>query len=366
LVKKGEKIPEIKIDKQKITEKSKPFIIAEIGVNYYDIAKKENISLIDAAKLMIKEAADAGTDAVKFQTYKAEKLASKYSPAYWDTTKEKTKSQYELFKKFDKFEKDDYQTLARYCKKNKVCFLSTPFDFESADYLFDLMPLYKISSSDITNIPFVKHIAKKKKPIFLSTGASTIEEIKEAVKAITDEKNIQIVIMHCILSYPTKYKDANLAMMRDLKKRFPNYLLGYSDHTVPDENMLVLLTSYLLGARVIEKHFTLDKNLPGNDHYHAMNPLDLIEFRKNVDIIMGILGEEIKKPIEAEKASRKYARRSIVTNQDIFKGVNITKDMIDFKRPGTGINPKFYVKVLGMKAKRNIKNDEILTWNDLD
>jgi len=355
----------LKIGNFIITEKSKPFIIAEVGVNYYDIAKKEKIDLIDAAELMIKKAAIAGADAVKFQTYKAGKLASKNSPAYWDTTKEKTKSQYELFKKFDKFGKSEFKTLAEVCKKNKISFLSTPFDFESADYLNSLMPLYKISSSDITNIPFISHIAKKKKPIFLSTGASTIKEIKKAVKTIVDQKNNKIVLMHCILSYPTKYEDANLAMIKNLKKHFPNYLLGYSDHTVPDENMLVLLTSYLLGARIIEKHFTLDKKLPGNDHYHAMDPNDLMKFNESINFIMKGLGSEEKKPVSAEKNSIKYARRSIVSAYDISKGSILTKDMITFKRPGTGISPDLYEKVIGKKAKRDIKDDEILSWDDL-
>lgn len=356
----------IKIGDITINEKSKPYIIAEIGVNYYDIAKKENISLINAAKLMIKEASEAGADAVKFQTYKAGKLASRYSPAYWDTSKEKTKSQYDLFKNFDKFNKEDFKKLAQYCKKNKICFLSTPFDFDSADYLQNLMPVYKISSSDITNIPFIKHMAKKKKPILLSTGASTIEEIREAVKAINDQGNKEIALMHCILSYPTIYKDANLAMIKHLKKCFPNNLIGYSDHTVPDENMLVLITSYLLGANIIEKHLTLDKKLPGNDHYHAMDPIDLKNFRKNIDFIIKVLGKEEKKPIKSEKNSIKYARRSIVADQEISKGIIITSDMIAFKRPGTGINPKLYEKLIGMKAKRNIKNDEILSWDDVE
>ena len=357
---------EIKIDKQKITEISKPFIIAEVGVNYYDIAKTKKITIIEAAELMIKEAAEAGADAVKFQTYKAEKLASRYSPAYWDTTKEQTKSQYELFKKFDKFNEEDFKELAHICKKHKVCFLSTPFDFESADYLDKLMPAYKISSSDITNFPFIQHIAQKKKPIFISTGASTITEIKEALKIITEQGNTQIAIMHCILSYPTAYSDANLGMIKHLKKTFPKYLIGYSDHTIPDKNMLVLLSSFLLGAKLIEKHFTLDKKLTGNDHYHAMDPEDLIKFRKNIELVKTILGEMEKKPIDAEAMSRKFARRSVVITQDVFEGDVITKEMIAFKRPGTGISPKFFKQIVGKKAKRDIKDDEILSWDDLD
>ena len=355
----------IKIDNKTLTETSRSFIVAEVGVNYYDIADKEGISPFEAAKLMIEEATKAGADAVKFQTYKAEKLASKYSPAYWDASVEPTRSQYELFKKFDKFGEEEFNKLAKHCKKNKICFLSTPFDFESVDYLDKIMPVYKIASADITNIPFIKYIAQKNKPIFLSTGASTIEEIKEAVKTITEEGNTQIVIMHCILNYPTKYDDANLGMIRYLKNSFPDYLIGYSDHTFPDENMMVLLTAFLLGATVIEKHFTLDKTIHGNDHFHAMDPQDLIKFNENMDIIMKISGEEKKKVIEAEKTSRKFARRSIVAINDIPEGNIITKNMITFKRPGTGISPKCYEQVLGMKAKRDIKNDEILSWDDL-
>jgi len=151
-----------------------------------------------------------------------------------------------------------------------------------------------------------------------------------------------------------------------LKKSFPKYLLGYSDHTVPDENMLVLLTSFLLGAKIIEKHFTLDKTLPGNDHYHAMDPYDLMNFRKNLDFVLTVLGEMKKRPVDVEKNSRKFARRSIVANCDIAKGDEITIEKIDFKRPGMGISPKYYERVLNKKAKRDIKNDEILSWKDIN
>ena len=164
--------------------KTKPFLIAEIGVNYYDIAKKEKITNMDAAKLMIKEVKESGCDGVKFQTYKAETIASRNSPAYWDLNEEPTKSQFELFKKFDSFGNEEYKELANYCKKLGIKFLSTPFDFESVDYLDEYMDVYKISSSDLNNIPFIKKIASKKKPIILSTGASYMKEIDEAIKAI--------------------------------------------------------------------------------------------------------------------------------------------------------------------------------------
>lgn len=265
-----------------------PFLIAEIGVNYYDIAKKENITNIDAAKLMIKEAKISGADAVKFQSYKADTIASKNSPAYWDQSEEPTDSQYQLFKKFDSFGKEEYRELADYCRETGIIFLSTPFDFDSIDYLDEFMDVYKISSSDLTNIPFIKAIAKKQKPMILSTGASTIEEVKLAIKTIEDEGNSEIGLMHCVLSYPTEYEDVNLLMIKYLKDNFPNYDIGFSDHTRPDDKMLVLTTAYLYGANIIEKHYTLDKALKGNDHYHGMDPNDIKIFKDNVRFIKRI------------------------------------------------------------------------------
>lgn len=348
-----------------IKEGNKPFIIAEIGVNYYDIATKNNISLMDAAKLMIREAKEAGADAAKFQTYKAGKIASKQSPAYWDTTEESTKSQYELFTKFDKFGESEYKELAEYCKEIGIMFLSTPFDFESADYLEDLMDIYKISSSDLTNLPFIKHMALKGKPIFLSTGAAKIGEIEAAVDTILETGNKEIGIMHCVLDYPTDFKDANLNMIKHLKEVFPGYVLGYSDHTRPDDSMLVLTTAYEFGAKIIEKHFTLDKTLKGNDHYHAMDPSDLKKFVKNIELLNLIKGEYCKRPLECEAESRKQARRSIVLNRDLNEGDVITKEVITYKRPGTGISPSDLDKVLGRKLNKSLCEDTLISWEDI-
>ncbi|CAM2760966.1 N-acetylneuraminate synthase family protein [Hathewaya histolytica] len=348
---------------EKIRDSKRAFIIAEIGVNYYDIAQKEGISALEAAKLMIKEAKEAGAQAAKFQTYKAGKIASKKAPAYWDTTEESTRSQYELFTKFDKFGEREYVELAKYCEEIGIIFMSTPFDFESADYLNELMPIYKISSSDLTNLPFIKHIAKKGKPVFISTGAATIGEIESAVNAILEEGNKDIAIMHCVLDYPTKYENANLNMINHLKQVFPGYILGYSDHTKPDKNMLVLTKAYEYGAKVIEKHFTLDKTLTGNDHYHAMEPNDLRIFNNNLEMLNLIEGGYCKRPLECESSSRKQARRSLIAKQEIKKDEVITKEMITFKRPGTGISPVDLERVLGRKAKVNIEEDTILTWD---
>ena len=344
----------------------RPFLIGEIGVNFYDIAKKENITPMDAAKLMIKEAKNAGIDAVKFQTYKAEKIASRNSPAYWDLDEEPTTSQFELFKKFDSFGSEEYRELAEYCREVGIMFLSTPFDFEAIDFLDDLMDVYKISSSDLTNIPFIKAIALKNKPIILSTGASTLKEIKEAVNAIEEVSNVDIGLMHCVLSYPTKDEDANLLMIKDIKEQFEGYDIGYSDHTKPDDKMLILTTAYLYGANIIEKHFTLDKTLTGNDHYHAMDVEDVKTFNENIELINKIKGKKVKQPLVCESSSRKEARRSIDASKDIKKGEKITKDNITFKRPGTGISPSKVDEIIGMNANEDIAEDTLLTYEMLE
>ncbi|MHA1725132.1 MAG: N-acetylneuraminate synthase family protein [Promethearchaeota archaeon] len=352
-------------DFRKIIQKEDVFIIAEIGVNYYDIASKEKISPIEAAKLMITSAKEGGAHAVKFQTYKAEKLASRNSPAYWDLTEEPITNQYELFKKFDSFGESEYKELADFCKVKNIIFMSTPFDFEAVDYLDYLVPIFKISSSDITNIPFIQHVASKKKPIFLSTGASTIGEIETAVNTIISENNNDISIIHCVLDYPTEFKNANLNMIKCLKSIFPKFLIGYSDHSKPDDSMLIPTLAYVYGASIIEKHFTLDKSLKGNDHYHAMDIEDLKKLKNNINLIREISGEYFKRPLECEQKSRIHARRSIVATQPIKKGKKITRKDITFKRPGTGIPPSFFMKVLNAEAIEDIEEDEILTFKKL-
>ena len=341
---------------KQIISSPNPFLIAEIGVNH------ENS--IQTAKKMIDEAKKAGADAVKFQTYKAEKLAVKDSPAYWDRTKEKTDSQYQLFKKYDKFGEKEFVLLADYCKKKSIIFLCTPFDFAAVDFLDKLVPFFKISSSDITNIPFIRYIACKKKPIILSTGAATIAEIDEAVSTIREKGN-KVALLHCILDYPTQFQNANLNMIKHLKNVYPDLVIGYSDHTVPDDNMLVITMAFLSGAQIIEKHFTLNKSLPGNDHYHAMNPDDIRIFKNNLDLILTIGGEYYKKPLACERGSRKNARRSLIANTAIRKGQIIATKMLTMKRPGTGISPRFFDQVVGRRAGRDIAEDEIITWEML-
>lgn len=335
-------------------------LIAEIGVNYYDIAAKFEISLMDAAKLMIKKAKDSGVHVAKFQTYKAETLAAKESPSYWDIAEESTTSQYKLFKKFDSFGVSEYRELSKYCSEVGIEFLSTPFDFESADYLYDLMNVYKISSSDLSNIPFIRYQAKKNKPILLSVGASDLSEIEMAVKTIREVNDKEIILLHCVLEYPTPFEHANLNKITSLKHAFPNIIIGYSDHTRPDECMDVIKTAYNLGAMVIEKHFTLDKTLKGNDHYHAMDTDDAVKIIEGIKFIDDIRGSYEIKALESEGAARKNARRSIVSNEKINKGTMITEEMLTFKRPGTGISPQNISLVIGKIASEDIDEDIIL------
>jgi N-acetylneuraminate synthase len=342
-----------------------PYLIAEIGVNFYDIAKKEGMSDMAAAKFMISEAKECGVDAVKFQSYKAETIASRNSPAYWDLSEEPTTSQFELFKKFDKFGVGEYRELAQYCQEIGIKFLSTPFDFESVDYLDEFMDIYKISSSDLTNIPFIKYIASKNKPILLSTGAATLNEIKQAVNAIEEVSTVDIAIMHCVLSYPTAYEDANLLMIKDLAENFPDYEIGYSDHTKSDENMMILTTAYNYGAVILEKHFTLDKTLPGNDHAHAMDVDDVLKFKDNLNFLSKISGRINKQPLICESATRKEIRRSVVAKKDIAKGKVIEKSDIAFKRPGTGISPTDVGDVIGKVATVDILEDTLIDFEML-
>lgn len=338
-------------------------LIAEIGVNYYDIAKKLNISAMDAAKMMVLEAKNAGIHAVKFQTYKVGTLASKNSPSYWDTSEESTTSQYELFKKFDAFGEKEYRILKEFCDQVGIEFCSTPFDFESVDYLDDLMNFYKISSSDLSNLPFIEYIAKKNKPILLSIGASNLNEIQNAVEVIHKHSDKKLTLLHCVLEYPTPYEHANLAKIASLKTAFPDEYIGYSDHTKPDYSCNVIKTAYLLGAQVVEKHFTLDKALPGNDHYHAMDVRDAEDILQQIHYIETLKGNGQLACLESESAARLNARRSIVAACDIAKGTVVTEPMLTFKRPGSGISPSEIADVIGKKASEDISEDTILQWD---
>ena len=348
----------LKIGKNKITKESKLFIIAEIGVNH-DCS-------ISKAKKMILKAKQGGANVAKFQTYKAEKLASKVSPSYWDNKKEKKKNQFELFKQYDHFDKKDYKLLSDYCKKVGIEFCSTPFDEDAVDFINPFVYFFKIASADINNFFLIKKICEKKKPIILSTGASSIKEIKEAITFIKKNKipPEKVIIMHCILNYPTKDENANLNMIIDLKRVFPKHIIGYSDHTLPDNYMSSISAAYTMGAVVIEKHFTYDKKKKGNDHYHSMDYEDLKKIRLITNIIKSKLGHKKKFFINTEKIARLNARRSLFLNRDMEKNARIKKEDLICLRPGSGIPPNNFKKVIGKKTKKNLKKGKILAYSD--
>ncbi len=342
---------------------NKPYVIAEAGVNFYDTAKLRGVTPLEEAMHYVDKAKEAGIDAIKFQSYKANTIASKNSPAYWDTTKETTQSQYELFTKFDSFGEEEYRALYEHCKKVGIDFMSTPFDYASADYLDDMVDIYKISSSDLSNLPFITHIAKKGKPIYLSVGASYLSEVEQAVRTIRETGNNQIALLHCVLSYPCKNEDANLRIISTLKRIFPDITIGYSDHTLPDDTMTILTTAYLLGAEVIEKHFTLDKSLPGNDHYHAGDPEDFRKAISNFRLVNTVLGQSEKTVLPCELIPRREARRSLVLTRNMKKGEVITETDLIAKRPGTGISPTYQNIVIGRALLQDCPEDTVLTWD---
>jgi len=342
------------IGKFEVGNNLKPYIIAEIGVNHE--------GSIDLAKRLIDEAVLSGAHAAKFQSYKAEKIALKNSPAYWDKSKESTDSQYKLFQKYDGFEQNDYEELADYCQSVGIHFMSTPFDLEAVDFLSPLMPAFKIASADITNVPLIRKCASKGKPLIISTGAATFSEIEFALNVARDAGAKDISLLHCVLNYPTPEENAQLGMILSLKRIFPEVVIGYSDHVAPDETISALEGAMLLGACILEKHFTHNKNLEGNDHYHAMDKDDLAAFVAKTKKYKKLIATD-SKDLSKELLARKHARRSIVANQDIKKGEVLTEEMLIAKRPAHGISPIHWDDVIGKVAIRDIADDEILTWD---
>jgi N-acetylneuraminate synthase len=335
------------------------YIIAEAGVNHensFDTALK----LIDLAK-------EGGADAIKFQTYKAGKLACRNSPAYWDTTQEATLSQYELFKKFDSFDPEDYLRLAEYAKSIDIDFMSTPFDLDAVDEIDPLVTCHKVASADLTNIPLLRKIASKSKPVLLSTGASTYIEVAKALEHLKLAGARDIALLHCVLNYPTPSDKAFLSRISTLSHYFGDHVIGYSDHTLPGEFCFPVVTAYTLGARIIEKHFTHDKSLPGNDHYHAMDRDDLIGLRQKLDETRTLLGDSSEELfLASQRSAIRNARRSIVANVNIEKGMTLMPEHLTVKRPGEGISPLFWDQVVGKRVNRSITEDSILTWDALD
>jgi len=350
--------PGIRLGSRVVDADSEPYVIAEIGVNHE--------GSLELAKRLVELAKDGGADAAKFQTYKAETLASRHSPAYWDTAKEPTLSQFELFKKYDAFGADEYRALAEHCARVGIDFVSTPFDDDAVDLLEPLVPFFKVASADLTNTPLLRRVARTGKPIVLSVGASTTAEIDQALVTLGQAGASDVALLHCILNYPTSDENANLRMIGDLAVRYPRCVQGYSDHTVPKDGLPSLVAAWLLGAVILEKHFTHDTSLQGNDHYHAMTADHLRGFRGEVARIRPLLGSRHKHPLDSEEIARMNARRSIVVARDLPAGHRMAESDITYKRPGTGISPLAWDDVIGRTTRRALAADDVLQWSDLN
>lgn len=334
------------------------YVIAEIGVNHEgDIDRA--INLVDLAYR-------GGANCAKFQTYTADELTIKKSPAYWDTTKEPINSQHELFSKFRSLTEEDYLTIASHCKALGLDFASTPFSTRALHMLSPIMPFVKVASADITNTPLIRAAGKTNLPIVLSTGASEIGEIAFALAELDKVGARDVTLMHCILNYPTSPENANLAMISSLRDSFPGRTIGYSDHTEANPNLLALQVAYELGAEVIEKHFTDNPLQEGNDHYHAMTSAQLASLRDSIRLIDELKGSAREKhSLSSEQISRTNARRSIVSARHLAQGELISAEMITCKRPGLGISPTHWDEIVGMKVLSEIEIDTALEWSML-
>jgi N-acetylneuraminate synthase len=350
-------MPQVRLGSRTIGPGARPYVIAEIGVNHGGD--------MDVARRLIELAKEGGADAAKFQSYKAGRIASRHSPAYWDTGKEPTRSQFELFTRYDKFGAAEFAALAEHCRRVGIDFVSTPFDSEAVEFLDPLVSFHKVASADLTNVPLLRQVGGKRKPVLLSTGASTLGEIDMAVHSLTEAGCAEVVLLHCVLNYPCPTSNAHLEMIAGLSRAYPDHVVGYSDHTVPDARMLVLTAAWLKGALVLEKHFTHDKTLTGNDHYHAMDVHDLRMFMENLTLIADSLGQRHKMPLPEEAPAREHARRSIVVDRPLTAGHVLAETDITCKRPGHGVSPLFWDEVIGRRIVRDLDEDHVLRWEDL-
>jgi len=332
------------------------FVIAEAGVNHN--------GELSVAKQLIDVAVAAGANAVKFQTFRAETLVTNYAPkaAYQMATTTAEQTQLDMLRKLELSTSAHY-TLKAYCAEKGITFLSTPFDEESADFLETLgVPAYKISSGDLTNFPLIEHVSRKGKPVIISTGMATLEEVGEAVHVADDAGCRELVILHCVSNYPAAPEEINLRAMKTMEKAFA-VPIGFSDHT---EGTSVCLAAVARGAAVVEKHFTLDKTLPGPDHRASLEPKELESLIKGIREIELSLGDGRKLPSPTELETAKVARRSIVAAKDILAGTVLQSESIVLKRPGTGLPPSKIKSLLGRRVREDIAAGTLIESDMLD
>jgi len=337
----------IKIGEKTIGEKSPTYIIAEIGSNH-----NRDISI---AKKMIDEASIAGVDAVKFQTFKAESLYSKNTPKF----SKDSVTPFDLIKSIE-LPRNWQKKLFDYAISKNLDFISSPFDYDAVDELDKIgVPAFKVASFEIVDIELLKYIGEKQKPVIISTGMANIEEIKEALNAIKSTGNKDIILLHCNSLYPSSPEIVNLKAIETMKKVF-KVPIGFSDHTV---GIHISLAAVAKGAKLIEKHFTLNREMPGPDHSFAIEPYELQNLVKSIRDIEKAEGDGVKDKSKDEQEMYEKGRRSIIAYKDISKGTEITRDMLVVKRPGFGIKPKYINEIIGREAKVDIKSDQWITWD---
>lgn len=342
----------IQIGTKRIGEKHPCFLIAEAGVNHN--------GKLSMAKKLVDAAVSANVDAVKFQTFKAEGVVTDDVgiASYAEKNLGKNLKQRDMIKRYE-LTYDEFQKLKKYCDQKKILFLSTPHSFDAIDFLEDLVPAYKFGSGDLTNIPALQYAARKGKPMILGTGMATLAEVRDAIRAIRTTGGHQIIALHCTTNYPCPPEEVNLRAMLTMQNTL-NCLVGYSDHTI---GITVPIMAATLGAVIIEKHFTIDNTLPGPDHKASLEPEELKQMVSAIRNVETILGGYAKKPTPSEKEIMTLVRKSIVANQDIKKGVILRRNMLDIKRPGTGLSPMQIENLLGRKTKKPITKDELIRLN---
>jgi N-acetylneuraminate synthase len=330
-------------------------VIAEIGCNHNGDKQ--------IAKRLIKAAAESGADVAKFQTFNPDELLTIDAPKALYQIKA-TGTRETQFERLDrvKLNKEDHKELKNYCENSNIIFSSSPFDHKSADFLNELdVPFFKVASGEITNLPLLKHISTFNKPILLSTGMASLGEIEEALNAMGDEHKKDIILMHCLSDYPSKWEDANLRAIHTLKYAF-HLPVGFSDHS---EGIELSLVAVGMGAVIIEKHITLDRDMVGGDHKASLEPDEFNNMVKKIRRVENALGDGIKRCMPSEKNVRDIARKSVVAGRDILKDKKITEDDLAIKRPGTGIKPKYLNKIIGMTATEDITEDSLVQWSQL-
>jgi N,N'-diacetyllegionaminate synthase len=331
------------------------FVIAEAGVNHNGSLKLA-LQLVDAAKA-------SGADAVKFQTFRADLLATRsaHKAAYQERTTANTESQFEMLQRLE-LDASAHQGLINHCRQIGIQFLSSPFDAQSADLLDTMnVPLFKIPSGEITNLPFLEHLARKHRPLILSTGMSTLGEVEEAVHALQAAGATQLSLLHCVTEYPAPYAEVNLRAMQTLKSAF-GLPVGYSDHTPGIE---IAVAAAALGAEVIEKHFTLDRSLPGPDHAASLEPTELQQMVTAIRHVQVALGTGVKSPAPCELSNIAVARKSVVAARALPAGHQLASGDLQIKRPGNGLAPKLLPALIGRTLRVSLAKDEIISWSHL-